>query len=150
MKFTDKEVKLLKRLVESILDEVSKFVSYEDTQRPLNNRKFTLSYKTNLKGFYVGLYCKDNLAYYFSVDDYEDKYSVSGWSYLNNKIDTSTMFTIFVNKNSLILGGSELDAIANSISSKERLTNLCTSLDLVVLTNDMVKWELQDQLNLKF
>lgn len=144
MKFTDKEVKLLKRSVESVLEEVSKFVSYEDTQRPLNNRKYTLSYKTHPKGFYVGLYCKDNLAYYFSVDDYEDEYSVSGWSYLNNKIDTSTMFTIFVNKNSLILGGSELDAIVNSISSKERLTNLCTSLDLVVLTNDMVKWELQD------
>ena len=140
MKFTDKEVKLLKRSVESVLEEVSKFVSYEDTQRPLNNRNYTLSYKTHPKGFYVGLYCKDNLAYYFSVDDYEDEYSVSGWSYLNNKIDTSTMFTIFVNKNSLILGGSELDAIVNSISSKERLTNLCTSLDLVVLTNDMVKW----------
>lgn len=140
MKFTDKEVKRLKRSVESILEEVSKFVSYEDTQRPLNNRKYTLSYKTHLKGFYVGLYCKDNLAYYFSVDDYGDEYSVSGWSRLNNKIETSTMFTIFVNKNSLILGGSELDAIVNSISSKERLTNLCTSLDLVVLTNDMVKW----------
>lgn len=144
MKFTDKEVKRLKRSVESILEEVSKFVSYEDTQRPLNNRKYTLSYKTHLKGFYVGLYCKNNLVYYFSVDDYGDEYSVSGWSHLNNKIDTSTMFTIFVNKNSLILGGSELDAIANSITSKERLTNLCTSLDLVVLTNDMVKWELQD------
>ena len=74
------------------------------------------------------------------MDDYGDVYSVSGWSHLNNKIDTSTMFTIFVNKNSLILGGSELDAIVNSITSKERLTNLCTSLDLVVLTNDMVKW----------
>lgn len=47
MKFTDKEVKRLKRSVESILEEVSKFVSYEDTQRPLNNRKYTLSYKNS-------------------------------------------------------------------------------------------------------
>lgn len=143
MNLTDKELKSLKKSVENVLEEVSKFVPYEDKQRPLNNRKYTVSYRTYPNELYVEIYCKSNIAYYFSVEDNGGSYKLTGRSYRNNKPDTSNMFTMYLAKNYSGLHRSNLDAIANSVSSKERLKNLCTVLDLVVLTNDMVKWESQ-------
>lgn len=74
-----------------------------------------------------------------ALNDYLVNFLRKEWEkvpYTNGVVfDTSLMYEF-----RFLRDGSELDAIANSITSKERLTNLCTSLDLVVLTNDMVKW----------
>lgn len=47
---------------------------------------------------------------------------------------------VYVSKRALSLSDSDLDAILNSISSKERFVNLYITLCLVVQTNAFLEW----------
>lgn len=78
------------------------------------------------------MYCKGVPAYYFKVEESGDGYTLSGWSYYNNAPMVGFLFTVYVDKNSLQVNDSELNAIIKSISSKERFVNLYTTLCLVV------------------
>lgn len=141
MNLTEKEVNRFRAAVNHILEELPKFVPYEDKECSLNNRKYTYSYNQYPNELYVTLYCKGVPAYYFSVEDSGDRYKLSGWSYYKEKPMTETLFTIYVDKGYPQVSDSDLVAIIKSISSKERFVNLYTVLLLIEQTNDLLVWE---------
>lgn len=140
MNLTDKEVNRFRAVVNGLLEELPKLVLHEDINLPLNNRKYTYSYTQYPNEVYVTVRCKGILAYYFSVENSEDRYKLTGWSYHNESPITDTLFTVYVSKRALSLSDSDLDAILNSISSKERFVNLYITLCLVVQTNAFLEW----------
>lgn len=141
MNLTDKEAQRFRTAVNHVLEEVPKFVILEDRELPLNNRKYTYSYTQYPNELYVTLYCKGVPAYYFSVEDSGDKYKLSGWSYYKEKPMTETLFTIYVDKGYPQVSDSDLVAIIDSISSKERFINLYTALCLVSQNNTFLEWK---------
>ena len=141
MNLTDKEAQRFRTAVNHVLEEVPKFVILEDRELPLNNRNYTYSYTQYPNELYVTLYCKGVPAYYFSVEDSGDKYKLSGWSYYKEKPMTETLFTIYVDKGYPQVSDSDLVAIIDSISSKERFINLYTALCLVSQNNTFLEWK---------
>lgn len=141
MNLTDKEEQRFRAAVNHILEEVPKFVSYEDRELPLNNRKYTYSYTQFPNELYVTVYCKGVPAYYFSVEESGGRYKLNGWSYYKEKPMTETLFTIYVDKGYPQVSDSDLVAIIKSISSKELFVNLYTVLLLIEQTNDLLVWE---------
>ena len=141
MNLTDKEVTRFRAAVNHILEELPKFVPYEDKECPLNNRKYTYSYNQYPNELYVTLYCKGIPAYYFKVEESGDRFKLNGWSYYNEKPMLETLFTVYIDKSSLDLSDSDMIDILKSISSKERFVNLYTTLCLVVQTNTLLDWK---------
>lgn len=141
MSLTDKEEQRFRAAVNHILEEVPKFVSYEDRELPLNNRKYTYSYTQFPNELYVTVYCKGVPAYYFSVEESGGRYKLNGWSYYSEKPMLETLFTVYVGKGHPQISDSDLVAILKSISSKERFVNLYTVLLLIEQTNTFLEWE---------
>lgn len=141
MNLTDKEAQRFRAAINSLLEELPKLVLYDDKDLPLNNREYTYSYTQYPNEVYVTVYCKGIPAYYFSVEDLVDRYKLTGWSYRNGVLMTETLFTVYVSKKALSLSDFDLDAILNSISSKERFVNLYTVLCLILQTNTFLEWE---------
>ena len=141
MNLTDKEAQRFRAAVNYILEEVPKFVSYEDRELPLNNRKYTYSYTQFPNELYVTVYCKGVPAYYFSVEESGGRYKLNGWSYYKEKPMLETLFTVYVGKGHPQISDSDLVAILKSISSKERFVNLYTVLLLIEQTNTFLEWE---------
>lgn len=141
MNLTDKEEQRFRAAVNHILEEVPKFVSYEDRELPLNNRKYTYSYTQFPNELYVTVYCKGVPAYYFSVEESGGRYKLNGRSYYSEKPMLETLFTVYVGKGHPQISDSDLVAILKSISSKERFVNLYTVLLLIEQTNTFLEWE---------
>ena len=140
MNLTDKEKRQFKSTLEGILQELEIYSPYQQGQMPLNNQKYTYSYTQSQGELYVTLYCKGVAAYYLRIEGSFDKYTLSGWSYNRNKPDTQTLFTVYVNKQDLMIADTDFDSVLQSISSKERFTNLYTALCLVSQNDTFIKW----------
>lgn len=141
MNLTDKEAQRFRAVVNGLLEELPKLVPHGDSEFPLNNRKYTYTYKQYPNELWVMLHCKGVPAYYLFVEESGDRYKLSGWSFYNCSPMSKTLFTCYVSKDSLHVSDSDLDAIIKSISSKERFVNLYTVLCLIVQTNTFLEWK---------
>lgn len=140
MNLTDKEKCIFKATLEGILKDLHTYSPFQQDQVSLNNRKYTYSYTQCQGKLYVTLYCKGVKAYYFYVESDLESYIVRGWSYLRGKPDSQTMFTLFLDNSNLYFSEKDVEIILNSISSKERFTNLYIALCLVSQNDTFVKW----------
>ena len=142
MNLTSEELRRFGTVINGLLEELPKFKHHKDEKLPLNNQKYTYSYIQDVNRLYISLYCNGQDAYYFysELASDSDAYVMRGWSYFKGKPDNSNAFTLFIDLSDKCITWGDLDLIIDSISSKERFINLYTALDLVVLTNNMIKW----------
>lgn len=143
MNLTGEELRRFGTVINGLLEELPKFKHHKDEKLPLNNQKYTYSYIQDVNRLYVSLFCEGRDAYYFYIelDSDSDSYVMSGWSYFKGKPDNSKAFTLFVELSDKCITWGDLDLIIDSISSKERFTNLYTALCLVSQNNTFLEWK---------